>query len=195
MTAVGIDLGASRFHVAVLGERIEVQVTSELRDVLDLCAGASAVAIDAPSEPATGRVHAGARSPKFAVARCNEIAAGEELGVWVPWVTPILDDCPAWMRNGFRVWEALRSAGRSGARSNRRGTPPSVGGRRWPPRKTTASGRATRRTLLEPLAGPLVLDDHDALDAVMAAVVARGPHRAVRHTDPGCDGSSLFVLA
>jgi hypothetical protein len=129
------------------------------------------------------------------VARCNEIAAGEELGVWVPWVTPTLDLAPAWMRTGFALWAALRAAGHEPIEVYPAGSFWLLNGRRWPPRKTTPGGRAARLALLEPHVGPLTLTSHDHVDAVMAAVVARGPSRAERHTDPGCDSSALFVLA
>lgn len=195
MTVVGIDLGARLVHVALLGDDVRVVTTSDVDHVVALCGGAVAVAIDAPSDPATGRVHAGERSPKFSVARCNEIAAGEELGVWVPWVTPVRDECPGWMRKGFAVWDALRAAGHEPMEVYPAGTFWLLNGRRWPPRKTTAEGRAARLALLAPFVGPLDLTSHDAIDAVAAAVVARGPHRAVGHAGPGCDSSRLFVLA
>lgn len=140
-------------------------------------------------------MHEGTRSPKFAAARCNEIAAGEELGIWVPWVTPVLDECPGWMRTGFRLWDALRVAGHAPMEVYPAGCFWLLNDRRWPPRKTTPAGRAARLALLEPFVGTLALTSHDHVDAVMAAVVARGPHRALAHTDAGCDGSSLFVLA
>lgn len=193
---VGVDVGATRLHVAVIDDgRVDVVTTTDIADVVAWCAGAALVAIDAPSEPATGRVHAGSLSPKFAVARCNEIAAGEQLGVWVPWVTPVLDAAPSWMRTGFAVWGALRHAGHQPVEVYPAGAFWLLNGRRWPPKKTTPDGRAERLALLEPHVGALDLCSHDHIDAVMAAVVARGPNRVVRHTDPGCDGSSLLVLA
>jgi predicted nuclease with RNAse H fold len=192
---VGIDLGATTIHVARLDDGVSVSATTSVDDVVALCAGASAIAIDAPSEPATGRVHAGEHSRKFATARCNEIAAGEQLGIWVPWVTPTIDACPGWMRTGFAVWDSLHAAGHAPIEVYPAGCFWLANGRRWPPRKTSPAGRAARRALLEPHVGRIDLDDHDSLDAVMAAVVARGPNRAVGHGEPGCDGSRLFVLA
>jgi predicted nuclease with RNAse H fold len=182
-------------HVAVLDEGVTVSTTTDIADVVASCAGATRIAIDAPSEPATGRVHAGAHSRKFAVARCNEIAAGEQLGVWVPWVTPTMDAAPGWMRTGFAVWAALRAAGHAPVEVYPAGSFWLLNGRRWPPRKSTPEGRAARLALLTPFVGPLDLTSHDHVDAVMAAVVARGPSRAIAHTDPGCDDSTLFVLA
>ena len=153
------------------------------------------IAIDAPSEPATGRGHDGVRSPKFSVARCNEIAAGEELGIWVPWVTPILESAPPWMRIGFALWAALRAEGHAPVEVYPAGCFWLLHGRRWPPKKSSADGRAARLAMLEPVVGRLDLRSHDHIDAVMAAVVARGPHRIVGHTGPGCDTSTLAVLA
>jgi predicted nuclease with RNAse H fold len=189
---VGIDLGATRIHVARLdGDRVDVGVTTEIGQVVEWSVDATAIAIDAPSDPATGRVHAGAHSKKFAVARCNEIAAGEQLGIWVPWVTPVLADAPGWMRTGFAVWAALRAAGHEPVEVYPAGCFWLLNGRRWPPKKSTPQGRAARRALLGLDA---VLPTHDHIDAAMAAVVARGPYRLVGHDEPGCDGSRLAVL-
>lgn len=192
MNAVGIDLGATHLHVAVLDGGIETCTTTSIGEVVELCRGAAAIAIDAPSEPASGRVHHGAPSTKFAVARCNEIAAGEQLGVWVPWVTPVLDDCPPWMRTGFRVWQALRDAGHAPMEVYPAGCFWLLNGRRWPPRKQTVEGRAARLALLDV---DVHLTSHDQIDALMAATVARGPNRAIAHVAPGCDGSTMWVPA
>ena len=183
-------------HVAVLDvDGVNVFTTADVAVAVDACADARAVAVDAPSAPATGRVHDGARSPKFARARCNEIAAGEELGVWVPWVTPELAECPGWMRTGFALWDALRAAGHAPVEVYPAGSFWLLNGRRWPPKKSSPEGRLARLALLEPFVGTLHLTSHDHIDAVLAAVVARGPHRLVRHTGLGCDDSTLAVLA
>jgi predicted nuclease with RNAse H fold len=196
LSVAGIDLGATHVHVALLdGDDVTVHSTTEIDSVVEWCAGVTAVAVDAPSEPATGRVHDGDHSPKFAIARCNEIAAGEQLGVWVPWVTPTLDEAPAWMRTGFAVWAALRRAGHEPVEVYPAGSFWLLNGRRWPPRKSSPAGRAARLALLARYVGPLGLTSHDHIDAVMAAVVARGPHRLVGHDGPGCDTSRLAVLA
>jgi predicted nuclease with RNAse H fold len=192
MSAVGVDVGATHLHVALLGEDVDTWTTTSIDDVVAACAGATAVAIDAPSDPATGRVHAGARSAKFAAARCNEIAAGEQLGVWVPWVTPVLDACPPWMRTGFDLWRALRAAGHQPLEVYPAGCFWLLNGRRWPPKKQTAEGRAARLALL---GLDVDLTSHDHVDALMAAVVARGPRRAVGHDDRGCDGTTMWVPA
>lgn len=191
MTSVGIDVGATRLHVATL-DPLHTCTVSSVGDVVRACEGATAIAIDAPSDPATGRVHAGQRSPKFAVARCNEIAAGEEIGVWVPWVTPILEDAPGWMRTGFELWSALRAAGHEPIEVYPAGCFWLLNGGRWPPKKSTPEGRAARAALLGLPVGAL---SHDHIDAVMAAVVARGPNRCIRHTDPDCDESAIWFPA
>ena len=192
----GVDVGATRLHVAVIDDgRVDVITTTDIAEVVARCEGAELVAVDAPSEPATGRVHAGELSPKFAVARCNEIAAGEELGIWVPWVTPTFDAAPEWMRAGFALWDALRAGGHEPVEVSPAGCFWQLHGRRWPPKKSTPAGRDARLSLLARFVGSLELTSHDHIDAVMAAVVARGPHRIIGHTGPGCDTSTLAVLA
>jgi len=186
--AVGIDVGSRRFHVAV-DDRVDVH--TDVASVVDACRGATRIAIDAPSAPASGRVHAGTRSPKFAVARCNEIAAGEELGVWVPWVTPTLDASPGWMRAGYALWDALRGDGHEPIEVYPAGCFWLLNGRRWPPRKSTGEGRAARRALLEPFVDAAT-DLHDELDALMAAVVARAPSFRVGDDGDGCDESAIW---
>ena len=195
--SIGIDLGATHLHVASLdGGELRTSTTTSIDDVVAMCAGADAIAIDAPSDPATGRVHEGPLSPKFAVARCNEIAAGEQLGVWVPWVTPTLDAAPSWMRTGFALWEALRAKGHEPIEVYPAGCFWLLNGRRWPPKKSVPDGRVARRALLRPFVDVDVeVDSHDLIDAAMAAVVARGPSRSVGHDGPACDRSTLFVLA
>ena len=187
---VGIDLGARRLHVATLVAGVATVDVVAPADVVAACDGAERIAIDAPSDPATGRVHPGAPSPKFALARCGEIAAGEQLGVWVPWVTPTVDDAPGWMRTGFAVWAALRAAGHEPIEVYPAGCFWLRNGRRWPPRKATPAGRAARLSLL---GATCAADGHDAVDAVMAAEVAADPG-SIRagHDDPGCDGSAIW---
>ena len=196
MSVVGIDVGARRFHLARLtphDTKLVIDVVTTVDEAVARCAGATAIAIDAPSEPATGRVHDGDHSPKFAVARCNEIAAGEQLGIWVPWVTPMRDEAPGWMLAGFALRDGLRAAGHEPIEVYPAGCFWLLNGRRWPPRKTTPQGRAARAALL---GMPELADrSHDEIDAVMAALVARGPSRAVGHTDDGCDRSTIHVLA
>ncbi|HYD11181.1 MAG TPA: DUF429 domain-containing protein [Acidimicrobiales bacterium] len=192
MSFVGIDVGARRFHVAT--DDGAVVALADVADVVAACDGARRIAIDAPAEAATGRVHSGDHSPKFAVGRCNEIAAGEQLGVWVPWVTPLLEDAPSWMLAGFALWHALRAGGHEPIEVYPAGQFWLLNGKRWPPKKSTPEGRAARRSLLAPHVRTTA-DVHDELDALMAAVVARGPSHAIGHDGPGCDGSSIWVLS
>jgi hypothetical protein len=94
--AVGIDLGSKALHVVVIEARPDLTVVDAAvvladsnDEIRQLCEDADAIAIDAPSEPSTA-LHArdDALSTKFRVARCGEIALGEQHRCWVPWVTP-----------------------------------------------------------------------------------------------------------
>jgi predicted nuclease with RNAse H fold len=64
------------------------------------------------------------------------------------------------------------------------------------PKKTTAAGIAARVRLLrdrgvdEP---HLETWSHDGLDALLAALIALGPRRAVGHEGPGCDESKIWL--
>jgi predicted nuclease with RNAse H fold len=64
------------------------------------------------------------------------------------------------------------------------------------PKKTTAAGIVARVRLLrdrgidEP---HLEMWSHDGLDALLAAVIALGPSRAVGHEGPGCDKSKIWL--
>lgn len=148
--AVGIDLGALAMHVVVVddGAIVDAAVLDDVDAVVARCAGAARVGIDAPSAPSTG-VHArdAGVSRKFAGARCGELAAGEQLGVWVPWVTPELDACAPWMLAGFRLWDALRDAGHRPIEVYPAGSV-WLEARRWPPKKSTPAGLRFRRDLL-----------------------------------------------
>ncbi|HZQ28406.1 MAG TPA: DUF429 domain-containing protein [Acidimicrobiales bacterium] len=197
MRAAGIDVGAAAVHVAVVDDGAVVLARSfpadELGAVVAMCAGAVRVGVDAPAAPSVG-AHvadpAWSGSAKFRSARCSEIAAGEQLGVWVPWVTPVgLEACPPWMRTGFAVWSALAAAGLAAVEVFPGGSFWLLHGRRWPPKKSTAAGRAWRASVL----GVPPSWSHDLLDAAMAAVVAASSTPVVaRHPGTGCDGSALW---
>jgi predicted nuclease with RNAse H fold len=64
------------------------------------------------------------------------------------------------------------------------------------PKKTTAAGIKDRIRLLrergidEP---HLEMWSHDGLDALLAALIALGPRRAVGHEGPGCDESKIWL--
>jgi predicted nuclease with RNAse H fold len=199
--AVGIDLGAQAMHVVVVegGAVVDGAVLDDVDAVVERCAGADRIGIDAPAAPSTG-VHGrdGGISPKFAGARCGEIAAGVQLGVWVPWVTPEEGRCPPWMRLGFALWSALRAAGHDPIEVYPAGSV-WLEQRRWPPKKTTVAGLAARRALLGRFLElpPFVeLWSHDGIDAALAAAVAAEGDAALvaRHDDPACDGSSIWFL-
>jgi predicted nuclease with RNAse H fold len=211
--ALGIDLGATALHVAVVDgdrERQRLRVSAartfaatDLEMVVAAAARVDAVAIDAPAAPSTA-VHRDDAliSRKFRVARCGEIALGEQARIWVPWVTPPDPDAvPGWMRVGFSVWGALIDAGHDPIEVYPAGVFQVLAGRR-PPKKSTAAGRRAR---IELLAGELDLPagierwSHDGLDALAAALTAHqhatGVARRCGHDGPGCDGSAIWLPA
>jgi predicted nuclease with RNAse H fold len=208
--AVGIDLGAKALHVVVL-DRSDRQCSIVCSDVIspsehgrltNLCEGAARVAIDAPSEPSTAP-HAGdhSLSPKFRVARCGEIALGQEHSSWVPWVTPeSVPASPVWMQVGFRTWQQLREAGHTPIEVYPAGAFRALAGIRLP-KKTTAAGRRARLDVLDrhlELPPDAEMWSHDAIDATVAALVAAwsvadGPVVAAGHDRPGCDGSAIWI--
>jgi predicted nuclease with RNAse H fold len=197
---VGIDLGATAFHVVVVQDRELVGggVFAEPEAVVDVCDGADRVAIDAPSAPSTG-VHAADTSlpGKFRTARCGEIAARDAWRVSVSWTTPAAGGCPGWMENGFRLWSALRESGHDPIEVYPAGSV-QLGLGRVPTKKTPA-GLAVRRALLaEHLTLPWFVDHwgHDGIDAALAAAVAAQGAAAIRagHDDPACDGSAIWLL-
>ncbi len=208
--AVGIDLGAKALHVVVVDTALEpfpivaatVVLPTEGDALRSLCAGAQAVAIDAPSDPSSAPHAADATlSPKFRVARCGEIALGQDHRSWVPWVTPeAVDTSPAWMQVGFHVWQLLRDAGHAPMEVYPSGAFRALAEAKLP-KKSTVDGRSARRDLLERHAG-LPKDaatwGHDLLDATVAALVAAwsvtgGPVAAARHDHDGADGSAIWI--
>jgi predicted nuclease with RNAse H fold len=210
--ALGIDLGASALHLAVVGGdapgplRVSEAGTfaaTALDAVVATAEGVDAVAIDAPAAPSTA-VHNGdeAISRKFRVARCGEIALGQQARIWVPWVTPPDPDrVPVWMRVGFSVWDALIAAGHQPVEVYPAGVFRVLAGH-VPPRKTTADGRRARIGLLaDAIELPTGIDlwSHDGLDALAAALTAHqhatGVARRCGHDAPGCDGSAIWLPA
>jgi hypothetical protein len=210
--ALGIDLGASAVHLAVVDSdgrgplRVSAARTFDATDldaVVATARGVDSVGIDAPAAPSTA-VHRDDEliSRKFRVARCGEIALGEQARIWVPWVTPPDPDAvPGWMRVGFSVWDALIDAGHEPIEVYPAGCFRVLAGR-VPPKKTTAAGRRAR---IELLGGPIELPagielwSHDGLDALAAAFPAHqhatGVARACRHDKAGCDGSAIWLPA
>lgn len=209
--ALGIDLGASAVHVAVLddgAERLRVSdartfAATDLEGVVATAAGVSSVAIDAPAAPSLA-VHREDEtiSRKFRVARCGEIALGEQARIWVPWVTPADPDAvPGWMRVGFSVWDVLIDAGHQPIEVYPAGVFRVLAGH-VPPKKTTVAGRRARIDLLADAIGlPAGIEgwSHDGLDALAAALTAHqhatGVARAYRHEAPECDGSAIWLPA
>jgi hypothetical protein len=202
---VGIDLGARRVDAVVLRGRAvasahEVDAT-DLAGIVAITDGVAQIAIDAPSDLSTA-VHRDDETVnrKFRVARCGEIALGQQAGIWVPCVTPAdAASVPDWMTTGFAVWDALRRAGHDPLEVYPAGAFRVLAGGPVP-RKTTAAGRDARRTLL---AGMVDLPSgaecygHDTLDALAAAVTARqwseGTARRCGHDGDGCDGSAVWL--
>jgi predicted nuclease with RNAse H fold len=210
--ALGIDLGASALHLAVLegdgpvGLQVQAATTVDATDldtVVATATGVDAVAIDAPAAPSTA-VHRDDEtiSRKFRIARCGEIALGEQARIWVPWVTPPDPDAvPGWMRVGFSMWDALVTAGHEPVEVYPAGVFRVLAGH-VPPKKTTPAGRRARVDLLASTIDlPVGIDhwSHDGLDALAAALTAHqratGRARACGHDDPACDGSAIWLPA
>jgi predicted nuclease with RNAse H fold len=203
MRFVGIDPGASAIHCVVLdaSRRMvdgRVLLADASRDLLEVAAGATAIAIDAPATLSTAP-HADdpSLSPKLRSARCCEIALGRQHQLWVPWVTPVAGGAvPGWMRVGFRLYAELAANGH---------TPievfPHAGFRllagRAVPKKTTMAGARERVTVLEgeDVAAPwMQLWSHDALDATLAALLAlRATDGTAIPVGCGHDGSAIWI--
>jgi predicted nuclease with RNAse H fold len=212
--ALGIDLGAAAVHLAVLdgdgdgpaGLAVRAATTVDAADldaVVAVAAGVDSVAIDAPAAPSAAvHRHDERISPKFRVARCGEIALGQQARIWVPWVTPPAPDpVPGWMGVGFSVWDALTAAGHDPIEVYPAGVFRVLAGH-VPPRKTTAAGRRARIDLLAPaieLPAGIERWSHDGLDALAAALTAHqhatGRARPCRHDTAGCDGSAIWLPA
>jgi predicted nuclease with RNAse H fold len=198
---VGIDVGARELHCAALdrdGGAIgwEVVAATELAALAGWCGEATAVAIDAPEAPSSAP-HADREdlAPKFRTARCAEIELGRRHGCWVSWATPPEPPFPGWMETGFAAFAALRVAGgpelrevypfaafRMLARGARLA------------RKQTAAGRRQRARLLQRagVRGENLEElSHHALDALVAAVVARDG----RPVTCGHDDSRIWLPA
>ncbi len=210
--ALGIDLGASAIHTATLEGRepgaLRVRDAhsfdaTDLDRVVTSAEGVDAVAIDAPAALSRA-VHRDDEtiSRKFRIARCGEIALGEQAHIWVPWVTPPDPDAVSeWMQVGFSVWDALTAAGHHPIEVYPAGAFRVLAGH-VPPRKTSAAGRRARIELLAASIDlPVGIDhwSHDGLDALAAALTAhqraRGTARACGHDAPGCDGSAIWLPA
>lgn len=196
----GIDVGARHLHcvaIARAGAVSEVLVAGSPAEAVAWAAGAAQVAVDAPDRLSTAPHAADATlSPKFREARCAEIALGREAGIWVPWTTPARPPVPPWMESGFAVFAGLRAEGAEPLEVYPAGAFWLRSNRRWPPSKSSAAGRLARVALLRELGvtGPIEGWSHHALDALMAAAVAR-ERAADRAVAAGCghDGSAIWM--
>lgn len=199
----GIDLGQRRIHGVMLDaefrlvEALVIDV-ADMGDVERILRGCDVTAVDAP-ERLSSQPHAGdvGLASKFRVARCAEITLGVRRGIWVPWVTPAVEEAaPEWMRVGFRVFERARDAcprvlevfPYAGFRV--------LAGTSIAP-KSTPQGLAARARLLEG-AGVRIEGlqawAHDSLDACLAALVARQVAEGVAEVVTcGHDGSAIWL--
>lgn len=203
MRCVGIDPGASAIHCIVLdaSRRMvdgRVLPADALGELLEVAAGATAIAIDAPAALSTAP-HADdpSVSPKFRPARCCEIALGRQHRLWVPWVTPVAGGAvPGWMQVGFRLYAELAANGYAPIEVY-----PHAGFRllagRILPKKTTLAGVRDRVAVLEAeeVVGPwMQLWSHDALDATLAALLAlRASNGTAIPVGCGHDGSAIWI--
>jgi hypothetical protein len=103
------------------------------------------------------------------------------------------------MQVGFDMWTALRGAGHQPVEVYPAGVFRVLAGT-IPPRKTTRAGLHARIELLAPLVdlpAGIEMWSHDGIDALGAALTAHqkrtGVARQVRHDEPGCDGSAIWL--
>jgi predicted nuclease with RNAse H fold len=197
---VGVDVGAKRLHAVAIDRQGTVNdvrtLASDEADVLVAsCAGASAVAIDAPSTLSRAPHAEAMLSRKFQRARCAEIALGRLYGIWVPWVTPEAEP-PAWMAVGIDLFRRLGEAGVPALEVYPyAGFRVLAGGRLAP--KSSLEGLRQRAALLA-VAGlePSHVEawSHDALDALLAAAIARDwALGRAREVTCGHDGSAIWL--
>jgi predicted nuclease with RNAse H fold len=203
-SSVGIDVGARRLHAvaldggaAILG--VAVFDSADVDELVGWASGAENVAIDSPDRWSTGPHSSEPElSPKFRTARCAEIALGRKHRIWVPWTTP-MEPVPGWIRVGIDLFTALRAKGQEPVEV----FPYAIfrvlaGGRRLPPKRTSAGARLRLELLEQAGVSGARLDrwSHDALDAAAAAVVAL--HRGLGTARPvtcGHDGSAIWLPA
>jgi predicted nuclease with RNAse H fold len=199
---IGIDLGAKALHCVVLDESRAViggrLLSPNVSEVKALTDGATAIAIDAPSSHSTGPHRDDETlAAKFRLARCSEIALGREVGIWVPWVTPVATAVtPAWMEVGFRLYNALLAAGHRPIEVYPYAGFRVLAAAHLPP-KTTAAGLRERVDLLRRehiAADHMELWSHDAVDAALGALVAVQAHEgSARPVGCGHDRSAIWL--
>jgi predicted nuclease with RNAse H fold len=168
----GVDVGGARkgFHVALLGEdlRIRVERAGGVERCVELVAGASLVAVDAPSAWADDGE--GSRSCERAFARAgvcgirftpDEATAGRRTDRYYEWV-----------EQGLLLWSALRAAGVRTVEGF-----PTASWTAWLGRRSGRSRTAWTRDGVGLLAGRIggleAVRDQDQRDAVAAALTAR----------------------
>lgn len=200
---VGIDVSTKALHAVRLNDSRRLDrcgvfsAETPFEDLVEFCAGASAIAIDSPDRPSVG-AHAGDMiGKKFQQGRCAEVALGQQAGYWVPFTTPSEPERGSWIAIGISLFGALIAQGHSPIEV----FPHAVFARlSYPdklPKKTTASGLAKRVQLLrdQGIDVPgLEMWSHDSLDAAAAAVVASDPKK--QEIVCGCssfDGSALWL--
>jgi predicted nuclease with RNAse H fold len=201
---VGIDVGAERLHCVALDRALRlteatVFAASELDRLAEWASSASVAAVDAPAElSAAPHERDPGLSPKFARARCAEIALGRQHGLWVPFVTPCAGEpVAAWMQTGLAVHESLRQTSAEVIEVF-----PYAGYRRLVApeklaRKAGLDGARQRVAALDS-AGVreprLSMWSHDGLDALLAALVAqRRAEGTALEVTCGHDGSSIWL--
>jgi predicted nuclease with RNAse H fold len=201
---IGIDVGARTLHCAAIdgqGASLDRAALPAADDdaLARWCAGAAAVAIDAPEAPSTAP-HGDdpGLAPKFRRARCAEIELGRRHGSWVSWVAPREPPFPSWMEAGFRAFATLRAA----ADHELLEVYPHAcfrelaAGRRLA-RKQTGAGRSERAELLAAAGVPIDGFEelsHDYLDALVAALTALDRSRGrARRVTCGHDESAIWL--
>lgn len=200
---LGIDVAGDELHCVELAPhgavtRNEVVPAGDLERIVSWASTVGCVAIDAPAAPSTEPHRDDPElSPKFARARCCEIALGRERGIWVPWVPPSTPPFAAWIAVGFELHAAL-----AGVAVALETFPHAVfrtlAGSRIPP-KTKRAGIDARVAILHAVGvreASLSMWDHDGLDAAAAAVVAL--QHAAGAAEPvacGHDGSAIWLPA
>ncbi len=200
--ATGVDVGAGRIHAVRLARGAEGRwaVTGCYSGpagpaLVDLCVGATRVAVDAPGGLSLGsHLDDTNVAPKFRTGRCSEIPVP---GVpAVPWVTPSeRSSAPGWMLAGFGVWDLLAEQGIEAVETFPAAGFHRLGGGRWPPPKGRPAGQSARLALLRSRMD-LPVDaegwGHDYLDAAMAALVA-ADGAPLAHSCARPDGSSMWL--
>ena len=125
ITSIGVDISTGRHPFTFLAMdnecRLLAQGSGQIEDVLAFCAGQSAarVAINAPSQ--TNRnvmVRQEVRRslfPDLSPGRWTNLRLAEfalhEAGITTPRTANTIEDCPAWMRLGFKLYRHLEEYG------------------------------------------------------------------------------------